>query len=798
MPRNITITFEDGTSHVYQGAPDALTPQDVEARATKDFGKRVTGIDGGSKEPAKPVGDAANGGKVDAAVMGFNDLPIAAGQILQNIPGVDKALNLVRTGVRGGLNAVGAKDTAELFGDVSKQDFNNRVKSREQQYEADKQAAGREGFDWSRLAGSVANPLGLAGGGGMKTADTLWKLAFAGAKAGATGAVLQPVTNGGEDFWTDKAGQAAAGAATGAVLTPVVSKVATGVVKGAKSAFGAIKNAITPQNIDVAVTNTFMNQGINPGDVPDVILQSVQRQVKEALDAGAKIDPASMIRKAQFEAVGLTGDAAPTVGQATRDAMQFAAEKNLSGVNLGGPKGNQLSQRFQTQNQRLGEVFDQVGAKGATDRVTAGQTMIDALKASDQPAKAGVDAAYETARGMSGGRVADLERGTFTQTANDALDKGMWGHFVPPEVRSLLNSITEGKTPFNVESAVQIDSILSSSQRSATRAGNDAQAAAIGVIRDALHSTPLAKVEQAGAKVAQEGAGAAAANAARTVDEGVTDVTARMQPQLPKPAGTALAQDFEIPLPRQGTAVGPAIPPGSAPIDEGAAARAAFDQARKAARARFSTIEQTPALKAALDEAAPDKFVQQFVLNADVRDVQAMKKVLENSPEALDQARAQVADHLKRAAFGENPSGDKGFAADRYLKTLQAIGKQKLEAFFTPAEIVRLNLAGKVASDINSIPVGAKYGTNTSGTGAALMNLLTTLTDSPLMRQIPGARFLANQVGEIKTERAINSALNPALEKVPVEVSPESARRLRMLLPFAGSAGGALGGHAVP
>jgi hypothetical protein len=50
MPRNITITFEDGTSHTYQNAPDSLTPDVVQARAEKDFGKSVTGIDGGKKD----------------------------------------------------------------------------------------------------------------------------------------------------------------------------------------------------------------------------------------------------------------------------------------------------------------------------------------------------------------------------------------------------------------------------------------------------------------------------------------------------------------------------------------------------------------------------------------------------------------------------------------------------------------------------------------------------------------------------------------------------------------------------
>lgn len=768
---------------------------------------------GGQSAP-KLQGDASGGGKLQGALMGFNDMPIAVGQALQNIPGVGGALNLLRGGIKAGLSGVGATDAAELFNDVSPQEFNDRVKSREQQYESDRAAAGREGFDFSRLGGNVANPVNLLGAGLMKGATTVANLAKYGAKAGAIGGAMQPVVDGGGDYWSDKAGQAAVGAVTGAVLTPAVAKAATGIAKGA----GALKERMMPAaqavgvDVKVTVNNAFSAAGINPADVPEAVMQSVQRQAKEALDAGGKIDPASMLRKAQFEAVGLTGDAAPTLGQATRDPMQFANEKNLSGVRIktAQGEGNPLSDRFQLQNQRLGEVFDLVGANSATDRVTAGQSIMDALRKTDVPVKSAVDDAYTAARAMTGGRAADLERETFSRTANETLDKGMWGRFVPSEIRGLLNDVSEGKTPFNVDAAVQIDGILSSAQRKAQRAGDDAGASAIGVIRDALHNTPLAKAQPGFVTPGGMTPESMAANAARTVDEevvgGVTDAAFReVRPDriaLPRPPSNALAPDFEFPLPpptRPTNAVGAATPPAAAPIDEGAAARQAFDEARKAARSRFATIEQTPALKAALDEAAPDKFVQQYIQNANVADLKAMKKVLENSPEALGQARAQLADHLKRAAFGENPSGDKAFAADRYLNTLRGLGKQKLEVFFTEAEIVRLNLAGKVASDINSIPAGAKYGTNTSGTGATVMNLLNKLSESPLMRQIPGARMVANQIGEIQTERSINRALTPPIsvpEKAAREPSPETLRAIRLLFPVAGAAGGALGGSA--
>jgi hypothetical protein len=50
--RNITVTFEDGTTHVYQNAPDDVTPEAIQARAQQDFGKNVTALDGGRNAPS--------------------------------------------------------------------------------------------------------------------------------------------------------------------------------------------------------------------------------------------------------------------------------------------------------------------------------------------------------------------------------------------------------------------------------------------------------------------------------------------------------------------------------------------------------------------------------------------------------------------------------------------------------------------------------------------------------------------------------------------------------------------------
>ena len=41
MARNVTVTFDDGSTHVYNGAPDDVTPAEITARAQQDFGKTV-------------------------------------------------------------------------------------------------------------------------------------------------------------------------------------------------------------------------------------------------------------------------------------------------------------------------------------------------------------------------------------------------------------------------------------------------------------------------------------------------------------------------------------------------------------------------------------------------------------------------------------------------------------------------------------------------------------------------------------------------------------------------------------
>jgi hypothetical protein len=136
MPRNVTVTFGDGTKHTYQGVPDNVTPDAINARASSEFKQSVTGIDGGRaaapppKPKPKPTGiksildygmvdaptrspktDKSFGGALKNAFIGANEMV----EGLYNAPGavVNAAAHPINT-----FNA--AKDAAAKGIDIAK------------------------------------------------------------------------------------------------------------------------------------------------------------------------------------------------------------------------------------------------------------------------------------------------------------------------------------------------------------------------------------------------------------------------------------------------------------------------------------------------------------------------------------------------------------------------------------------------------------------------------------------------------------------------------------------------------
>lgn len=709
------ITSPDGATFEIT-APDDATPDQVQAFAQQQLS---------AMNPK--AGKASEGGVLAGIKQGLRD-PIDAGaQMLRRVvpesvgQAVDAAGNWLADKGLPVARSSGVQGVDKIVRDVG------------QQYEANRAAAGRDGFDASRIVGNVVNPVNLALPS-VAGAKTVGQLAARGAMAGAAGGALQPVTSG-DDFWAEKAKQTAAGATTGAILTPALSKgVEAGGAMVARARANQMPNTVvlggnvpglSRADLDAAVSRLVESQGVRMQDAPKVVLDSVRRQIAESLAGGTRLDATAALRQAQAEALGLTGDAALTLGQVTRDPMRFAQERNLSGIVINTPSGpsNPLATRFAKQNQALGRLFQ--GADNAADRVSGGEQLLGSLSQANARADKQVRAAYDAFKNATG---RDLEIPLQGLAQDYAVTLETFGDAIPGAVRRQFESLGllggAQKKVLTIEGAEKLIKAINAN----TDPANKPAFRALGELRGA--------VERSIAGAADNAPKGAAAEAAQLAKE-----------------------------------------------------------ARAIAAGVFQTRREIPALKAALDDVAPDRFVQKYLINAPTREADGLMQVLRQDPAAMEQARSQVLRYLQKSAFGENAAGDAPFAAARYAKALELIGPQKLRAFFGD-DALKLSLAAKVAAEVNSIPVGAKNAVNSSGTAAGVFNLLQRLTEMPAVRQIPGVRALSNQVGEIANERAINQALQPVAtaSKPPAELSPEARRALQRLFAPAAVAGGAFAG----
>lgn len=128
MARNVTVTFGDGTSHVYENAPDDITPEAVTARAQKDFaGKTIVHLDGGRGTPTEAAAPPADVPEsmlsrvaavpIELAKMQGRAIMSAPGSAMRFAQGLKEAVtNPVQTAQTLGLGlAGGARNTAQAL-----------------------------------------------------------------------------------------------------------------------------------------------------------------------------------------------------------------------------------------------------------------------------------------------------------------------------------------------------------------------------------------------------------------------------------------------------------------------------------------------------------------------------------------------------------------------------------------------------------------------------------------------------------------------------------------------------------
>lgn len=341
MPRDITITFGDGASHVYQNVPDDVTPDMAQVRAEKDFSKPVKGIDGGANAARKPLSDQIPGQRAEvvnnAARMPQSSAPdLSKDNLLGKAAGVVEAPMIMLSGMAGGV------------------------------------LGGAAGLYKGLTGGKYGTPEGVRDA--AKTADSV-----------SNAIAYKPSTQTGA-YLAQKAGDAIN--ASGIIGIPSAELATLG--RAVSSSSQSMRNLAGANAGAMAVQDAEM-VGSGGAKLSDLI-----RAPKLTMaGGGAALTAEQMLRAQRF--ANMRAPMNPTQGILSRtiDDVQFEREAAKR------PEGKALDQRYAELNKGMGQQFDamidETGAT-ATSRRATGKSFVNAVEAKKAAKKTEVDQAYKEAR----------------------------------------------------------------------------------------------------------------------------------------------------------------------------------------------------------------------------------------------------------------------------------------------------------------------------------------------------------------------------------------------------------------
>lgn len=423
-----------------------------------------------------------------AAGKGFKDTLAGPAQLIQNIT-PDAAINVARKSVASIVGAVpfmSERVVEDVERPRSTEEFNRMLREDETSYQAGRKEAGREGFDWWRTAGALANPLAWVGGTSGASAIR------AGTQSGALQALMQPVASEGNFLW-DKSTQAILGAGTGGLLSGAfraLQPALSGATRNIRGALGAGDDKVAQTASERITAQVLKEAQIDPAKVDPNLYSAIRQEVADALKAGVDPDPKVMTNRA--DAGALPVPVQLTRGQAARDPMQFAWEQRVAGQE---GVGEPLSDLLASQNRALIANLNELGANKAVQPFEASLQIIKHIEGLDEALRGRINAAYAAVRN-SAGRPARVSTEGFTQAAKNRLTEGhpelagMTGlaDYLPEVVRKQYNEIATGKLPLTVDTIQFLDRAWGGVQRGAI---DDTAKKAIGALRSALNETPV-------------------------------------------------------------------------------------------------------------------------------------------------------------------------------------------------------------------------------------------------------------------------------------------------------------------
>lgn len=368
MPRDITLTFEDGTQHAYRGAPDDITPAAVESRAATEFpGKRVKAIDGGMAPRGTSVAalpdaidksaiDAMRPTKLERLGRGFADVA----------QGVKQGALAIKDAVTGSNDA--APYTAEKTEELNRYERGRGPDA---------------GVDLMRLGGNIAAtaPAMMIPGG---AAATIAPRIASGAAQGAAASVSMFTPEG-----ESKLAQTLLGAGIGGAV-PVVMRAGAKAIESLTGKFNPAAG-VNPMQLKGELQFQLSKNGLDFNTLTADVQKSLLDDAARTLNTGGTLSAEQLARKVDIESVGAKGTQA-AITRAPKDWQTMMNTRGISGA------GEDIAARHagdaQAMIDYLGKLRAQTGGK-ATTALEAGEAPIKALQSADAAKKADVSSLYE-------------------------------------------------------------------------------------------------------------------------------------------------------------------------------------------------------------------------------------------------------------------------------------------------------------------------------------------------------------------------------------------------------------------
>lgn len=527
-----------------------------------------------------------------------------------------------------------------------------------------------------------------------------------------------------------------AGAATlGALAGGGAASAAEG---AAGSASRMAARLMTPRpdqqiRIEQRLAAVLADAGTDYSTLPPDVKRSLQVEMARALQGGKVIDPAAVSRLADFRTVGAT----PTRGMVSQNPVQITREQNLAKM-AANSADDSLSGLPMVQNENNTAIINrlnQLGAGSGTSPRQAGNALSVAVQNRQGSLRDAEQAAWESARSMPG----------YTQpiypdalnAINRALGDEAMMPFMNPTISRYMEAFQTGQQPFTPQAYRNLQSMLSNEL---AKGGNEGAAARIA--RNALESAGMRPITNPGG-----------------IDFGMAPVTGEM-------AAAMRARDAA---------------PGNA-ID-------AIDAARRATRAAYQFEESSPLVRSILSEgrvSEPERIAQSYIIDGSLNEAREAAQHL--GPQGRELVRQALMTHIKQKALSGSADEVGKVSQSALNNALNKIGDEKLALFFSPEDVAQLRAVGRVASYMQSQPVGSAV--NNSNSGALVLGRgLDFLSQAAKLGPL-GKAVVSDPLRQWQITLGNGSALNitPGL----LGTQPQAPSRLTPLLLPGMAAGGAL------